>query len=167
MNPWMRFLPAGSSPRGRGKPDWRRRRSLGAGLIPAWAGKTRGPWRPGRRIRAHPRVGGENNSTVSSGQTRSGSSPRGRGKRSDPPLGTWPSAAHPRVGGENGSGRSPPPTSWGSSPRGRGKRLFAEVEQVPRGLIPAWAGKTAQRSPRSRPAPAHPRVGGENRRRSS
>ena len=32
--------PPGSSPLTRGKPDWRRRRSLGAGLIPAHAGKT-------------------------------------------------------------------------------------------------------------------------------
>ena len=50
----------GSSPRGRGKPispyQWRQSR----GLIPAWAGKTLSKVCQSGRMRAHPRVGGEN-----------------------------------------------------------------------------------------------------------
>ena len=60
MNPWMRFLPAGSSPRGRGK---RGHGPLYGGrerLIPARAGKT--PMGPidSQPEWAHPRAGGEN-----------------------------------------------------------------------------------------------------------
>ena len=40
MNPWMRFLPAGSSPLTRGKPCVNSRRRMGLRLIPAHAGKT-------------------------------------------------------------------------------------------------------------------------------
>ena len=70
----------GSSPRGRGKRmdegrPWRPPR-----LIPARAGKTRRR-RAGIQLReAHPRAGGENDSSRSSRARISGSSPRGRGK---------------------------------------------------------------------------------------
>ena len=70
--------------------------------------------------------------------------------------------AHPRVGGENGTCSGSRPGVPGSSPRGRGKHALAVARLDSAGLIPAWAGKTAPRSPRSRLAPAHPRVGGEN-----
>ena len=51
---------AGSSPRGRGKPEDEFVARLGDRLIPAWAGKTRARPAPGGGSRAHPRVGGEN-----------------------------------------------------------------------------------------------------------
>ena len=72
-------------------------------------------------------------------------------------------AAHPRAGGENpraGAGACP---AQGSSPRGRGKHLRPVYRRRREGLIPARAGKTAPKSPPSRPAPAHPRAGGENK----
>ena len=50
----------------------------------------------------------------------------------------------------------------GSSPRGRGKRRSVSFDLRTRGLIPAWAGKTATSTMRKRRLPAHPRVGGEN-----
>ena len=70
--------------------------------------------------------------------------------------------AHPRVGGENRCCVWPAVWSAGSSPRGRGK-LIASLDWLqPRGLIPAWAGKTPSK-PRAISQPgAHPRVGGEN-----
>ena len=92
----------------------------------------------------------------------SGSSPRGRGKLSQPARG-GPSAgliparagktvpgpdtagmpgAHPRAGGENAAGRARRQPGKGSSPRGRGKRLFRETCITCR--------------------VAHPRAGGEN-----
>ena len=77
------FREAGSSPRGRGKRRWPGLSRRGAGLIPAWAGKTcfsfvevRGAW-------AHPRVGGENTKKADRSKIHRGSSPRGRGKRAD------------------------------------------------------------------------------------
>ena len=50
----------GSSPRRRGKPNWRRRRPVGSGLIPAQAGKTSTNNHCPEVAGAHPRAGGEN-----------------------------------------------------------------------------------------------------------
>ena len=72
----------GSSPRGRGKPENAVVPVFKMGLIPAWAGKTRGVGFRRRFGAAHPRVGGENLDGVSCWVGDSGSSPRGRGKPS-------------------------------------------------------------------------------------
>ena len=111
-----------------------------------------------------------------------GSSPRGRGKRSQalevgprgrlipawagkthcsPPRGPA-HAAHPRVGGENITPRVEVRLYSGSSPRGRGKLRLYSFEHMQTGLIPAWAGKTTLDDLGTRGVQAHPRVGGEN-----
>ena len=70
----------GSSPRVRGKHRSGHQRHLGGGLIPACAGKTASHRAsPGRRP-AHPRVCGENETTVCFAVVHRGSSPRVRGK---------------------------------------------------------------------------------------
>ena len=117
----IRLEGSGSSPRGRGKRRQGGTERAGAGLIPAWAGKTRLALLTQSVTRAHPRVGGENKFPGERRQYGYGSSPRGRGK---PHLGlsirhllglipAWAgkttsisvssrgSWAHPRVGGEN------------------------------------------------------------------
>ena len=71
----------GSSPRGRGKRRSSRADRTDAGLIPAWAGKTRWPAPSTRSRPAHPRVGGENPGEGAHVPQFGGSSPRGRGKR--------------------------------------------------------------------------------------
>ena len=76
----FRVTGLGSSPRGRGKRDLRRVKGVTTGLIPAWAGKTAGYGARAGRGRAHPRVGGENLRMPSRPQSKTGSSPRGRGK---------------------------------------------------------------------------------------
>ena len=152
----------GSSPRGRGKLQAPGRAQPRGGLIPAWAGKTRGAsgFRGGRR--AHPRVGGENSRPGKLIGLGRGSSPRGRGKRACTRVNlnvsglipAWAGktrecthivpngAAHPRVGGENvGTLRVGAAAAW---------------------LIPAWAGKTSGCGRGDGPGWAHPRVGGEN-----
>ena len=113
---------AGSSPRGRGKPELSGYATKGDGLIPARAGKTCQVATLACKSRAHPRAGGENavNTKAINGQT--GSSPRGRGKhdrvaccvlryglipaRAGKTNGSGVPAlaarAHPRAGGENG-----------------------------------------------------------------
>ena len=74
-------ITAGSSPRGRGKPDEGTLCVVSVRLIPARAGKTSGgrtiPGVPG----SHPRAGGENTAMQSLNGSIPGSSPRGRGKR--------------------------------------------------------------------------------------
>ena len=134
----------------------------GWGLIPAYAGKT-------CRVRR----------VVGCGE---GSSPRMRGKqpkwvgmyidhRLIPAYAgkttyvhpqRWPVRAHPRVCGENAS------ISWyavmpaGSSPRMRGKRFTDSDGVICSGLIPAYAGKTTNRTIATKNNRAHPRVCGEN-----
>ena len=70
--------------------------------------------------------------------------------------------AHPRVGGENAGPIDAKSSARGSSPRGRGKRRRPRHRAHPRGLIPAWAGKTLSAPKPSTACAAHPRVGGEN-----
>ena len=174
--------PLGSSPRGRGKRPKAVEANQYRRLIPAWAGKTRTRRRIRRRKTAHPRVGGENRPGAGRRASRSGSSPRGRGKperRGDdraqeglipawagktmPPRSLRPPArAHPRVGGENQTRWFVSPSPLGSSPRGRGKRGETLAGAGLIGLIPAWAGKTRPRREGSSGPRAHPRVGGEN-----
>ena len=172
----------GSSPRGRGK-QW----GIGGGLvlsrlIPAWAGKTWSTPPPAHPTRAHPRVGGENFSMLSTSSHPLGSSPRGRGKHllvggalavgglipawAGKTICSWSflldEAAHPRVGGENLLKAPPRPDSIGSSPRGRGKPYYMTFYGTGIRLIPAWAGKTMCLTPMTCKTGAHPRVGGEN-----
>ena len=152
----------GSSPRGRGKPLFKRIMRFYEGLIPAWAGKTVPPVTLPGYQGAHPRVGGENWFHARVSQALRGSSPRGRGKpsvrlRKCTPRGLIPawagktrlgtlttsrSRAHPRVGGEN--------------------YLSLPFFTLFTWLIPAWAGKTLGRASAPSSEPAHPRVGGEN-----
>ena len=172
----------GSSPRGRGKLDVGGREDGFGRLIPARAGKTSHFVHVGVFRGAHPRAGGENWARRQSASSRSGSSPRGRGKHGRPAVqhrapGLIPAragkttrggeapcrcAAHPRAGGENGLRCSQKASSVGSSPRGRGKRLVENGAGQLRRLIPARAGKTTTRPCLTRSLTAHPRAGGEN-----
>ena len=172
----------GSSPRGRGKPFRSIDNIFKVGLIPARAGKTSPTDEMPPPPAAHPRAGGENESTAAAKGISQGSSPRGRGKlRLDSvargPAGliparagktademriTLPTQAHPRAGGEN-----TPPTGalvcvTGSSPRGRGKRRPRRARTWCWRLIPARAGKTLCVVHDSSGTGAHPRAGGEN-----
>ena len=151
-------------------------------LIPAHAGKT---WRQPRRApgwTAHPRSRGENIAKALGQATGGGSSPLTRGKLEplddDAHGGRLIPAhagkthcaidchvsipAHPRSRGENEAILKGSEVQAGSSPLTRGKPEHGRDRRRRARLIPAHAGKTAPRSPRSRPAPAHPRSRGEN-----
>ena len=130
-------------------------------------------------------MGGENSLSHTKNLDIFGSSPRGRGKRKlrlkfCPIRGLIPawagktqqvqdtlslSRAHPRVGGENPAPQGGSGLQGGSSPRGRGKLRAARDARPPRGLIPAWAGKTKLKRCPMALSTAHPRVGGENPKR--
>ena len=71
---------AGSSPHGRGKPDWSRESRGQVRLIPAWAGKTTPALTPSTLTAAHPHMGGENHARKVAKPGDKGSSPHGRGK---------------------------------------------------------------------------------------
>ena len=159
------------------------KRHNNTGLIPARAGKTARSCGCRRRVRAHPRAGGENGMMVEAPKPGAGSSPRGRGKRVAPPTPTVSpgliparagktsslygsrsaASAHPRAGGENTFGARIAATAAGSSPRGRGKPSISVFWVPLYGLIPARAGKTYPRNSGHRRSRAHPRAGGENK----
>ena len=172
----------GSSPRVRGKPGHHDGLRATARLIPACAGKTR-PLRGAFTVSgAHPRVCGENATSIPVSEWEAGSSPRVRGKRRClSSRGTsaglipacagktrcrwrrWrPRSAHPRVCGENFA-RTPARESYsGSSPRVRGKPHAQRLRGLALGLIPACAGKTMSGAVAAAVMRAHPRVCGEN-----
>ena len=177
----------GSSPRVRGKRNPRLRPERITGLIPACAGKTVGGGMGPVCGAAHPRVCGENAAYVGGVSVDEGSSPRVRGKpRRDDEQGvrvglipacagktafmnsvTTGSRAHPRVCGENRVPVGVIAGHPGSSPRVRGKLMTSTAAEASLRLIPACAGKTSPPVSSPGPSPAHPRVCGENTRRSA
>ena len=70
--------------------------------------------------------------------------------------------AHPRSRGENPASRGSRVIGDGSSPLTRGKLGGAVLHGIPRGLIPAHAGKTARSPSVPSSRTAHPRSRGEN-----
>ena len=177
----------GSSPRVRGKFSLSADSVKVKGLIPACAGKIATPSPTLAAVRAHPRVCGENRVHVRPTPSKSGSSPRVRGKSATcaggcTPRGLIPAcagkigprtpppesgSAHPRVCGENGSWALGSTFADGSSPRVRGKYALGGDRTLDRGLIPACAGKIYSPALERIMSPAHPRVCGENSRRAS
>ena len=70
---------SGSSPRGRGTPEFNSDSQESNRFIPAWAGNTRSATLDYGARTVHPRVGGEHNDTLFAALEAAGSSPRGRG----------------------------------------------------------------------------------------
>ena len=177
----------GSFPRVRGKHLLRAAADGVDGLIPARAGKTSSRQAAALKKRAHPRACGENEVAGLVHGGVPGSSPRVRGKRrschqahrgrglipacagktSSASLPTCGRRAHPRVCGENAMPCHWVPFAKGSSPRVRGKQASAVLDRTWSRLIPACAGKTARIRRLEAARRAHPRVCGENGRRSA
>ena len=173
---------SGSSPRVRGTRLQRLHDRAGQGIIPAYAGNTRGPGRGQRVRRDHPRVCGEHKGTQAILADGEGSSPRVRGTQ---PLirpsvrcpGIIPACAgntmaaatwrtrrrdHPRVCGEHGTLHGKATEAAGSSPRVRGTPRDNTIMFAMYGIIPACAGNTACFPGSSRAFRDHPRVCGEH-----
>ena len=172
----------GSSPLTRGKLVGPAAGLAVLGLIPAHAGKTTSRPASTAASWAHPRSRGENGDGGNRTPRMVGSSPltRGKpkqfsvyrygaglipahaGKTSAPSTACYASRAHPRSRGENTGGRTRVGWCAGSSPLTRGKHGPRPPAPQLYGLIPAHAGKTFARSPRSDRDRAHPRSRGEN-----
>ena len=171
----------GSPPRGRGKVRRAVHRASGAGITPAWAGKSGITAPCVSALGDHPRVGGEKFILSIQPSDDLGSPPRGRGKGifhgdSLHEIGITPAWAgksrcsssrcqrhwdHPRVGGEKSSTTRPQHSPPGSPPRGRGKVLDVVRFVGLFGITPAWAGKSFSTSSGCASGRDHPRVGGE------
>ena len=174
--------PEGSSPRLRGTPRDLAVESSQQGIIPALAGNTPMPGRPGHSWWDHPRACGEHSSSVWMSCRCSGSSPRLRGThvngRVTPVIpGIIPALAgntlrlirspmrcwdHPRACGEHGNIMIRTTNGPGSSPRLRGTLHCFGVIVVHIGIIPALAGNTTQPARRRCSTWDHPRACGEH-----
>ena len=172
----------GSSPRVRGKPTRPVPSRQIRRLIPARAGKTLPRSGVMPRMRAHPRVCGENSGVGDAWWNFRGSSPRVRGKprragrprligrliparagkTRAPPGRNRQRTAHPRACGENRAADSIVRRASGSSPHVRGKRHASRLRPGFHGLIPARAGKTLDDALGGVAGGAHPRACGEN-----
>ena len=176
-------LPAGSSPRVRGK-----RRHVAADftaprIIPARAGQTPSLCATASTRTDHPRACGANLSTVASIGVSPGSSPRVRGKHllalGDRLVGriiparagqtrrrrtpAWRRSDHPRACGANDTTISNDSAATGSSPRVRGKPGARFWQSVRHRIIPARAGQTSRMVRLSDWISDHPRACGANR----
>ena len=172
----------GSSPRVRGKRYWKGRPSRHRRIIPARAGQTV----TGVSIRSpppdHPRACGANCTRTVSHASRTGSSPRVRGKlptfayrafhrriiparagQTSRTQGHRRSAPdHPRACGANSIRGSKVQLPAGSSPRVRGKPATGRGQFEPHRIIPARAGQTSRSNGRLWRASDHPRACGAN-----
>ena len=173
---------AGSSPRVRGKRYWKGRPSRHRRIIPARAGQTV----TGVSIRSpppdHPRACGANCTRTVSHASRTGSSPRVRGKlptfayrafhrriiparagQTSRTQGHRRSAPdHPRACGANPRPVEASSSLIGSSPRVRGKLHVPTAGCGVRRIIPARAGQTPDPDAWSWLRPDHPRACGAN-----
>ena len=164
-DPWGISEATGSSPRMRGTHHFRSGVSWQRGIIPAYAGNTEPTRRHRERAGDHPRVCGEHTLTQQGIDMDKGSSPRMRGTRLHRRYrhrapGIIPAYAgnthrrrvrllevrdHPRVCGEHRDAVALMDEGAGSSPRMRGTPPPAACRRSRPGIIPAYAGNTAQR----------------------
>ena len=172
----------GSSPHTRGAPSPISAEANGTRIIPAYAGSTGPSCSPAPTARDHPRIRGEHEALHPRRPDGRGSSPHTRGAQrgrreshdsgriipayagSTPPwfIGTAGSSDHPRIRGEHGPSGRIPHADRGSSPHTRGA-LHPTRRHRPRPrIIPAYAGSTAARRPRTGRGPDHPRIRGEH-----
>ena len=175
-------LSLGSSPHTRGAPASLDMRPGGVGIIPAYAGSTRGRIRPGRPPSDHPRIRGEHDLPAQNAHEVDGSSPHTRGALRKKPrmparkriipayagstfVGSWclcRSTDHPRIRGEHGEAAEHRGGVGGSSPHTRGARILPLRRQNLLRIIPAYAGSTDGPHTTSSPAWDHPRIRGEH-----
>ena len=156
-------------------------REPGAGITPAYAGKSDPEKQPGAARWDHPRVCGEKLKDGRNVRRILGSPPRMRGKgdfvhqrssldgitpayagKSFPPLlaPSW-TRDHPRVCGEKARCSVTGSKFWGSPPRVRGKGPVRRRDGAGMGITPAYAGKRLKSRETVMPSWDHPRVCGE------
>ena len=172
----------GSSPRMRGTRGHGRKLAYERGIIPAYAGNTRGSAISPRFSRDHPRVCGEHPVDRIIKRANEGSSPRMRGTHIEVDLvnlrvGIIPAYAgntrarvstsratgdHPRVCGEHSMTVESAASTLGSSPRMRGTLIGIWQCDALIGIIPAYAGNTMQIIVVVFGQRDHPRVCGEH-----
>ena len=172
----------GSSPRMRGKLGDPGGGVAGVRIIPAHAGQTSPATRPAGRAPDHPRACGANTLRRWVMPSRSGSSPRMRGKQrtghrvqaarriipahAGQTKPAWHRSLmpsdHPRACGANSGQPQTGGDDFGSSPRMRGKPAARSRRVMRVRIIPAHAGQTSAAARAGWSRPDHPRACGAN-----
>ena len=151
----------GSPPRGRGKAAVTQQAVYTPGITPAWAGKSFHFGNIEKRVKDHPRVGGEKIPRWTMPDSKRGSPPRGRGKagRTDGEY-SLPRIT-PAWAGKSGK-QSAQCCRAQDHPRVGGEKLYHGLScGNADGITPAWAGKSPKAKRPGRAWGDHPRVGGE------
>ena len=187
QNNFHRLSGWGSSPHMRGTLVARLYQHSRIGIIPAYAGNTVLAMAYERGRTDHPRICGEHRCIAASSCFLWGSSPHMRGTLwpSDRGLssnGIIPAYAgntrffmwsmnvcrdHPRICGEHATHSAVPSGHRGSSPHMRGTLVAFVVHVVEQGIIPAYAGNTADKMIHRATVGDHPRICGEHQRASA
>ena len=155
-------LPPGSSPHTRGALDEIWISDRGGGIIPAYAGSTRGSIHRENSPRDHPRIRGEHLARGGFGRPASRIIPAYAGS-TDYWLRRRPCAPdHPRIRGEHIRTPLLSTKRDGSSPHTRGALDSRDPGCRYYGIIPAYAGSTRSRRRRPWAAGDHPRIRGEH-----
>ncbi len=172
----------GSSPLSRGAPRFRVSLAVCGGIIPAFAGSTSGCSAVCWAVTDHPRFRGEHLAWRVEQRGARGSSPLSRGARTRDAIyvavariipafagsttrrarTSYGAADHPRFRGEHSSLLMASSKQGGSSPLSRGALAELSRSLGHRRIIPAFAGSTSTRPPRSSPRRDHPRFRGEH-----
>ena len=153
---------AGSSPLTRGALRFARAITGLQGLIPAHAGSTSTPWRPGKVLCGSSPLTRGAQELSPARRTRAGLIPAHAGSTHWWGEALADSGAHPRSRGEHHLGCGVGNHHLGSSPLTRGALLFSQFTAGAKGLIPAHAGSTFSSLPPRVVPRAHPRSRGEH-----
>ena len=152
----------GSSPLTRGARWAKSRHGRPYGLIPAYAGSTHARSCLYLVRAAHPRLRGEHPDRASARFFSAWLIPAYAGSTRASLPGLRATRAHPRLRGEHSPIVSSARRAWGSSPLTRGARHKVGHRLRGQGLIPAYAGSTAESHVGAHPVEAHPRLRGEH-----
>ena len=155
--------PPGSSPHTRGAPASNLQQSMGAGIIPAYAGSTDSLTLGPPTGRDHPRIRGEHTGFGRARRHRRRIIPAYAGSTAPRSRRSRRGQDHPRIRGEHETLVWLLGNVFGSSPHTRGAPEKRPRATRPRRIIPAYAGSTFFLSVPGGFPPDHPRIRGEHR----
>ena len=158
---WRAWFIWGSSPHTRGKVIAEGGHLIGAGIIPAYAGKSEAIAAIKDQWRDHPRIRGEKPAFLAKENAERGSSPHTRGKVGPDLDVNGFDGIIPAYAGKSCKLVLSRDKILGSSPHTRGKVIPPQFIACGTGIIPAYAGKSGSCSCTDPGAWDHPRIRGE------
>ena len=156
----------GSPPHARGRLGVGEQRGHPQGITPACAGKTRAASAIFRPRTDHPRMRGEDIKVAVLRKSPQGSPPHARGRPGFSVRRRPGGRITPACAGKTNRNEIGRYAATGSPPHARGRLTGLSRKESSRGITPACAGKTVCRTSNFQLSPDHPRMRGEDWRRS-